>query len=146
MTNLRSQSTNHTSGNHTVFLHRYHIIRITKYRYKKLEGALQERIRTIIRHVMCAKNRTSRLYPVFCRENMSKCTWKSRRILRSGTSCGVSRSGRCIGCRWSSWNCASASGLGVSSPPKAAASRTMSYFSIFRSTNLPASAGSYSVI
>ena len=37
------------------------------------------------------------------------------------------------------------SGLGATSPPRAATSRTMSYFSIFRSTNLPASAGSYSV-
>ena len=35
-------------------------------------------------------------------------------------------------------------GLGATSPPRAATSRTMSYFSIFRSTNLPASAGSYS--
>ena len=46
--------------------------------------------------------------------------------------------------------CASAtgggiSGLGATSPPRAATSRTMSYFSIFRSTSLPASAGSYSV-
>jgi hypothetical protein len=37
------------------------------------------------------------------------------------------------------------SGLGATSPPRAATSRTMSYFSIFRSTNLPASAGRYSV-
>src|SRR4030088_3764481 len=31
--------------------HRYHIVWITKYRYKVLEGALRERIRTIIRQV-----------------------------------------------------------------------------------------------
>jgi hypothetical protein len=37
------------------------------------------------------------------------------------------------------------SGLGATSPPRAATSRTMSYFSIFGSTNLPAPAGSYSV-
>jgi hypothetical protein len=37
------------------------------------------------------------------------------------------------------------SGLGAISPPPAATSRRMSYFSIFRSTNLPASDGSYSV-
>ncbi|MGH6819489.1 MAG: transposase, partial [Methylocella sp.] len=30
---------------HTVFHHRYHIVWITKYRYKVLEGALRERIR-----------------------------------------------------------------------------------------------------
>jgi putative transposase len=37
------------------------------------------------------------------------------------------------------------SGLGAPSPSRAATSRTMSYFSIFRSTNLPASGGRYSV-
>ena len=41
----------YTNGSHTVFHHRYHIVWITKYRYKVLEGALRERIRTIIRQV-----------------------------------------------------------------------------------------------
>ena len=41
----------YTSGSHTVFHHRYHIVWITKYRYKVLEGALRERIRTIIRQL-----------------------------------------------------------------------------------------------
>jgi putative transposase len=41
----------YTSRSHTVFYHRYHIVWITKYRYKVLEGALRERIRTIIRQV-----------------------------------------------------------------------------------------------
>src|SRR5271155_2440268 len=35
----------------TVFHYRYHIVWVTKYRYKVLEGALRERIRTIIRQV-----------------------------------------------------------------------------------------------
>jgi putative transposase len=35
----------------TVYLHRYHIVWITRYRYKVLEGALRERIRVIIRQV-----------------------------------------------------------------------------------------------
>src|SRR6202035_2828546 len=48
---LRSQSMSYTSGSHTVFHHRYHIVWITKYRYKVLEGALRERIRTIIRQL-----------------------------------------------------------------------------------------------
>jgi hypothetical protein len=98
----------------------------------------------------CAKNWASRSYPTFCRENMSICSWKFRRILPSATSCGASRDGHRIGSRWSSRTCASAtgggiSGLGAISPPPAATSRTMSYFSIFRSTNLTASDGSYSV-
>ena len=42
----------YTSGSHTVFHHRYHIVWITKYRYKVLEGAVRERIRTIIRQVV----------------------------------------------------------------------------------------------
>ena len=41
----------YTGGSHTVFHHRYHIVWITKYRYKVLEGALRERIRTIIRQL-----------------------------------------------------------------------------------------------
>jgi putative transposase len=39
------------TGAHTVFYHRYHIVWITKYRYKVLEGAVRERIRAIIRQV-----------------------------------------------------------------------------------------------
>ena len=38
------------------------------------------------------------------------------------------------------------SGLGATSPPRAATSRTLSYFSIFSTTNLPATAGSYSLV
>lgn len=39
------------TGSHTVFYHRYHIVWITKYRYKLLKGALGFRIREIIRQV-----------------------------------------------------------------------------------------------
>jgi hypothetical protein len=54
------------------------------------------------------------------------------------------------GCGWRSRTCASATRGGISGraatfPPPAATSRTMSYFSIFTSTNLPASAAGYSV-
>src|SRR5207302_798948 len=41
----------YATGYHTVFHHRYHIVWVTKYRYKVLEGTLRERIRTIIRQV-----------------------------------------------------------------------------------------------
>src|SRR2546429_8130175 len=41
----------YATGCHTVFHHRYHIVWVTKYRYKVLEGTLRERIRTIIRQV-----------------------------------------------------------------------------------------------
>ncbi|MGI9522726.1 MAG: IS200/IS605 family transposase [Hyphomicrobiaceae bacterium] len=36
---------------HTVFHHRYHIVWITKYRFKVLRGALRERVREIVRQV-----------------------------------------------------------------------------------------------
>ena len=138
----------YTSGSHTVFHHRYHIVWITKYRYKVLEGALRERIRTIIRQV-CRELGVQIVSGVLSREHVHMFV-EIPRILPSATSCGASRDGHRIGCRWSSRTCASAtgggiSGLGATSPPRAATSRTMSYFSIFRSTNLPASAGSYSV-
>src|ERR1700730_15159148 len=48
---LRSQSMSYATGCHTVYHHRYHIVWVTKYRYKVLEGTLRERIRTIIRQV-----------------------------------------------------------------------------------------------
>jgi putative transposase len=102
----------YTSGSHTVFHHRYHIVWITKYRYKVLEGALRERIRTIIRQV--CRELGVQIVSAFCRENMSICSWKSRHILPSATSCGASRDGRRIGCRWSSRTCASATGGGIS--------------------------------
>src|SRR5437588_13053611 len=41
----------YATGCHTVFHHRYHIVWVTKYRYKVLEGTLRERIRAIIRQV-----------------------------------------------------------------------------------------------
>ncbi|WP_416635894.1 transposase [Wolbachia endosymbiont of Nasonia giraulti] len=39
--------TEYDKGKHTVFYHRYHIVWITKYRYRVLTKAMKERIRTI---------------------------------------------------------------------------------------------------
>ena len=41
----------YSTGSHTVFYHRYHIVWITRYRYKVLQGKLRERVRDIIRQV-----------------------------------------------------------------------------------------------
>ncbi len=41
----------YTTGCHTVFHHRYHIVWVPKYRYKVLQGEIRERIRTIIRQI-----------------------------------------------------------------------------------------------
>ena len=59
----------YTSGSHTVFHHRYHIVWITKYRYKVLEGALRERIRTIIRQV-CTELSVTIVSGVLSREHV----------------------------------------------------------------------------
>ena len=39
------------TGKHSVFYHRYHIVWITKYRYKVLRGRIQQRVREIVRQV-----------------------------------------------------------------------------------------------
>ena len=38
----------YSTGSHTTYYHRYHVVWATKYRYKVLEGAMRERIRVII--------------------------------------------------------------------------------------------------
>lgn len=43
-------------GKHCTFHHRYHLVWITKYRYKALTGDIRLRVREIIRQV-CAENR-----------------------------------------------------------------------------------------
>ena len=98
----------YTSGSHTVFHHRITssgsrsiATRCWKERCGSGYGRLSGR---------CARNSASRSSPAFCRENTSICSWKSRRILRSATSCGASRDAHRIGCRWSSRSCASATG------------------------------------
>ena len=43
--------THYSHGNHTVYHHRYHLVWITKYRYRVLQGPLRLRIREIIAQV-----------------------------------------------------------------------------------------------
>ncbi len=38
----------YSRGSHTVYYHHYHIVWITKYRYKVMTGNLQKRIREIV--------------------------------------------------------------------------------------------------
>jgi putative transposase len=140
---------NYTSGGHTVFHHRYHIVWITRYRYKVVEGALRERIRTIIRQV-CKELGVQIVSGVLSREHVHMFVEIPPHIAVSDFVRRVKgRSSHRVQMefpRWSSRTCASAIGDGISgraatSPPRAATSRTLSYFSIFRSTNLLASAG-----
>ena len=44
----------YSSGAHTRFYHRYHVVFVTKYRHKVLQGAMRERLREIIRQT-CAE-------------------------------------------------------------------------------------------
>ena len=41
----------YSTGSHTIFHHRYHIVWAPKYRYKVLRGDLRKRVRAIIRQV-----------------------------------------------------------------------------------------------
>ena len=43
--------TAYTHGQHTVYHHRYHLVWITKYRYRVLQGELRLRVREIIAQV-----------------------------------------------------------------------------------------------
>lgn len=43
--------TNYSRGQHTVYYHRYHIVWITKYRYKVLRGELGLRVRSVIAQI-----------------------------------------------------------------------------------------------
>ena len=43
--------TGYSKGKHTVYHHRYHLVWITKYRYKVLQGELRLRVRSIIAQV-----------------------------------------------------------------------------------------------
>jgi len=121
---------------------------LTKYRYKVLEGALRERIRTIIRQV-CKELGVQIVSGVLSREHVHMFVEIPPHIAVSDFVRRVKgRSSHRVQMEFPDlrkryWG--GISGLGATSPPRAATSRTMSYFSIFRSTNLPASAGSYSV-
>ena len=44
----------YSTGSHTRFYHRFHVVWVTKYRYKVLEGAMRKRVREIIRQT-CAE-------------------------------------------------------------------------------------------
>ena len=67
----------YSTGSHTVFHHRYHIVWITKYRYKVLQGKLRERMRDIIRQV--CREMGVQIIRVCCREIISICSSRKYR-------------------------------------------------------------------
>ncbi len=56
-------------GKHTTFYHRYHLVWITKYRFKVLHGDVRLRVRDIIRQV-CAENRVEIIKGVLARDHV----------------------------------------------------------------------------
>jgi putative transposase len=90
----------YTSGSHTVFHHRYHIVWIPKYRYKVLEGALRKRIRTIIRQV-CRELGVQIVSGVLLREHVHMFVQIPSHIVVGDFVRRVKGRSR-IGCRWSS--------------------------------------------
>src|ERR1700676_2895819 len=98
-----------------------------------------------------ARNWGYRSSRAFCPKSMSTCSSRYHRISRSATSFAVSKGAHRIAFRWSSQNFANITGVAISgrgatSAPPAATSQTKRYFSISSIMNLPASAGSYSVL
>src|ERR1700731_3728592 len=145
---LRSQSMSYATGCHTVFHHRYHIVWVTKYRYKVLEGTLRERNEPSSDRR--PGNWACRSSQAFCPESMSTCSSRYHPISRSATLCAGSKAVPRTECRWSSQSFANVTGDATSgreatSARPAATSRMKRYFSISGIMNLPASAGSYSV-
>ena len=139
----------YATGCHTVFHHRYHIVWVTKYRYKVLEGTLRERIRTIIRQVSRELG-VQIVSGVLSREHVHMFV-EIPHISRSATLCAGSKAVPRTECRWSSQSFANVTGDATSgreatSARPAATSRMKRYFSISGIMNLPASAGSYSVL
>jgi putative transposase len=138
----------YSRGSHTVYHHRYLIVWITKYRYIVLEGTLRDRIRTIIRQV-CDELGVQIVSGVLSKEHVYMFVEIPPHITVSDFVRRV-KGGHPVGCRWSFPIYASGTGGATSWPeatsaPRAATSQMASYFSIYVTTNLPASAGSYSV-
>ena len=59
----------YNKGKHTTFYHRYHLVWITKYRYKVLAGDIRLRVREIIRQV-CAENRVEIIKGVLANDHV----------------------------------------------------------------------------
>lgn len=55
----------YSKGSHSTYYHRYHLVWITKYRYKVLRGSLQSRVRDIIAQVADEMNTHRRPIKIF---------------------------------------------------------------------------------
>src|ERR1700730_7961598 len=139
----------YATGCHTVFHNRYHIVWVTKYRYK---GSGRNIARADTDHHSAGlqgtggTDRLGRFVQRACPHVRRDTTAYRGQRRRSTCLKGARR----IAFRWSSQNFATVTGVAISgrgatSALPAATSQTRRYFSISSIMNLPASAGSYSV-
>ena len=98
----------YSSAAHTRFYHRFHVVWVTKYLYKVLQGPMCERIREII--VQTCAEMGSISCKVCWAETMCICSCRYRQSWPCPTSCSASKAARRDGSRWSSLSCASATG------------------------------------
>ena len=75
-------------GCHTVFHHRYHLVWITKYRYKVLKGAVRKRVREILRQV-CEELGVTIVNGVLSVDHVHMCSCRFRPTMPSVTSCAA---------------------------------------------------------
>ena len=90
------------------FYHRFHVVWVTKYHYKVLQGPMRQRIREIIMQT-CTEMGGHIVQGVLGRDHVI-CSCRYRQSCRCPTSCSASKAARRDGSRWSFLSCASATG------------------------------------
>ena len=84
----------YSTGCHTTFHHRYHLVWAPKYRFKVQRGEVRLRVREIIRQI-CAEMGGRRSSTVCSYATMSICSLKSRLTSRSATSSAAQKDAHC---------------------------------------------------
>lgn len=84
----------YSTGCHTTFHHRYHLVWAPKYRFKVQRGEVCLRVREIIRQI-CAEMGGRRSSTLCSYATMSICSLKSRLTSRSATSSAAQKDAHC---------------------------------------------------
>ena len=142
----------YSASAHTRFYHRFHVVWVTKYRYKVLRGPMRDRIREIIIQT-CNEMGVHIVSGVLARDHVHMFLSIPPKLFLSDVMQRI-KGARRAASRWSSPNCANAIGaddfgpVDISRPPREM-SPTISYFSIWNyipNAMLPESAGSGSLL
>ena len=96
-------------GAHTVYDLKYHLVWVTKYRYKVLEGDVAVRVRDLIRQV-CMTREIKIIKGHVSRAVTCTCWCRARRSCRCRRWRSTSRGGAATACSGSSRRCASGTG------------------------------------